>query len=125
LIQLLKNGFKETPKRKKNIIYKIWIFVASISPFIAIVISAHMAYLISRSNNYFDVTLKFPHHYDGWAFSNKLLVGKVPAGLGFLKSPNFKFPMAEMFPEAVPVALVSRYSIVILSMVNYKPLMSG
>jgi sulfate permease, SulP family len=78
---------------KKTILFKIWTFITSILPLIAIIVSAHIAHDIRKYNpsNYAQ-TLK--------------TVGELKAGLNLINFSQMKYPFGQLLIDVIPLTLI-------------------
>ena len=101
-VVLLKGWIKSTPERKKNIFFRLWMFVSNLFPFFAILIGCRVAKDIILGSDY----PASKSADDIYAY--KLDVIKdVPSGLNILRSPNLNFSMGEIFQKSIALTLIA------------------
>lgn len=91
---IFKQRLHVTEERKQKIWYKVWKTINPLLPFVVIVISASIVFnLKNNSNNFYSNHLK--------------IVGKITAGIDFVRIPKFPFPFGQMIIDVIPITLVS------------------
>lgn len=105
VVNWLKLGFKATAERKKMWSFRIWTIFSSLVPFFCIIIAAHITYLMLSEDNDPDATFVNPHtNYDLWSLK---IVGAVPPGLNFLRTPNMLFSFTDIWQSSIGIALIA------------------
>lgn len=82
-----------------RISYRIWLFLSSITPFIALIICTAMTRNLKASLPLSDPTANF-------LVNDLKIVGPATPGLNILRTPNFHHDFGEFFVECIPLALV-------------------
>lgn len=101
-IVILKNYIKATPERKKTLWFNVWTVVASLMPFVGIIIGAHVAWQIKHDDGYNN-----PHISHDWYAKKLSIVGKVTPGLNFIKAPTFHWNFAKLMGDVIPIAIIA------------------
>lgn len=65
---------------------------------------ANAAWRIKKNDHFTDPTFKYDHDYNSYYLK---IVGKVPAGLDFIRQPKFEHSFNEILKEAIPLALIA------------------
>ena len=100
IIQRLKAVIPATAERKQLLWFRIWSLFANLSSFIAIVISAKVAYDIISPN--------YSHgKIDDFYVKNLKIVGQVVPGLNIIRIPSFKYPWGELFLDVLPLTFIA------------------
>jgi len=105
LVQIIRNHYRPTPERKKNIYYNIWMILSSLLPFAAIIIGAHVAYVIKMNGD--DLHTKLNHERPQYYANELKIVGTVPSGLSFLRSPKMNWDFAKLIGDVLPLTLIA------------------
>jgi len=100
-IVLLKGWIKDTPERRKNIFFRLWMFVSNLFPFFAILIGCRVA-----KDLILDAPV--PPVTDDEIYASKIDVLKdVPSGLDILHAPALPFSMNEIFKKTIAITLIA------------------
>ena len=74
--------------------YKIFTFVSSMLPLIAIIVSAKVAYTIMTANNASDYATTIT------------IVGNIQSGINIIKLPTMKYPLGQLIIDVIPLTLI-------------------
>jgi hypothetical protein len=83
----------------KRTSYRIWLFVSSIFPFIALLVCTIMTRQLK-------LTVPVADKTDNFLINDLKIVGTTAPGLNILRTPRFRHPFGEFFVECIPLALV-------------------
>lgn len=90
-------------KRKKNLWFNIWTIIASLMPFVAIIIGAYVAWQIKHD----DGNNNNPRIIHDWSSNKLAVVGKVTPGLKFLRAPSFHRNFAKLLGDVIQMAIIA------------------
>eukprot|EP01099_Mayorella_cantabrigiensis_P005267 TRINITY_DN414_c0_g2_i1.p1 TRINITY_DN414_c0_g2~~TRINITY_DN414_c0_g2_i1.p1 ORF type:complete len:528 (-),score=105.36 TRINITY_DN414_c0_g2_i1:704-2287(-) len=101
LVVLLKTWIKTTPERKKNIFFRLWLFVSNLFPFFAILIGCRVAKDLILGAH------PETHEEDDLYASKIEILKDVPSGLDILRAPPLNFSMGEIFQKSIAITLIA------------------
>jgi MFS superfamily sulfate permease-like transporter len=102
IVLIIKQNVKATPERKKKVWYRVFNFFATMTPFMAIIIGAHIAWQIKSRDHY-----NSPTHAHAYYAKQLKIVGIVTPGLNILRKPNILHPWGEFFADMIPLTLIA------------------
>jgi MFS superfamily sulfate permease-like transporter len=96
VLQIFRWNYKPSAETKKTWPYRIFNFLASLSPLLAIITAARITYL-----------LKTGAHATDFYVKNLSIVGAVKAGLNIGRIPRFRHPMGAFIIDVLPLTLIA------------------
>eukprot|EP01038_Epipyxis_sp_PR26KG_P007870 gene7870-10684_t len=101
LIQIFKANLKISEKSKKTWAYRAFNIITGLTPLVAIIIGAHVAYEIKKNDHFSSKTES--HEY----YANTLkIVGIVAPGTNFIRMPEFKVDFGKLLADVIPITLI-------------------
>ncbi len=94
--QFIKWHCKPSAETKKKKWYRIYNFISSILPLLAIISAGNVTYLLKTSDDR-------KHYY----LKNLRVVGQVTAGLDIFRIPRFRHPMGPFIKDVLPLTLIA------------------
>ena len=89
-VQMLRNTFPPTPERQKSLLFNIWNITSSLLAFVALIISAHIAWDIKNNQDYPNGSQDKYYQY------SLKVVGTIPSGLDFFHAPKLKWDFGKL-----------------------------